>query len=324
MTTEPPAGDRPEDERAAGDQPEIADIADDQHVPDADATPGDRANPDEPAADDLPTGPIDPAAVRAGARRKVSAPVWALVGAAAASLVVVVAIVASTAGEAGPSVTGSAHAIDGTIPAATTTDGGGSTSTESGSPGSTTSPAAGSITDKALTPADFPAGYSASAPPADQLANVLADITGAAVGGTTVTPADCAPATVSADPDDASVLTATTEAGTLSVATVWVDQPLTQQAVNPCANYSTKVYGAAAKISTTNLPPAPVQADSSVAFRRTSSTGSGGNLTQKTTVLVAQYSRIRVYATYLTFGDRKLDGQALDDVFTKAVEKSRR
>ncbi|WP_018179851.1 hypothetical protein [Jongsikchunia kroppenstedtii] len=323
MTTEPPAGDRPEDERDAGDQAEAAGAADDQDVPDAAATPGDAVDPNDPPADDLPTGPIDTRAVRAAALRKISAPVWALVGAAAVTLIVVIAVVASTAGDAGPSVTGSAHAIDGSIPAGTSTSDGASTPTESGSPGSSTSPAAGSVADKALTPADFPAGYSASAPPSDQLANVLADISGSASAGTTVIPAECAAPTLSTDPDDASVLVATTEAGTLTVATVRVDGDLTQSAVNPCSSYTTRMYGATAKVSTTKLPPSPIQADDSVAFRRVRNTGSGENLKQTTTVLVAQNGPIRVYATYLTFGDRKLDGRALDDVFTKAVEKSR-
>jgi len=324
MTNQPPAGDQADDDGAAGDRSEDVGSGDDQPTPNAETTPGAQVDPNDLPDSELPTGPIDTRAVRAAALRKVSAPVWALLGAAAATLIVVVAIIASTAGEAGPAVKGSAHAIDGSIPAGTTTGDGASTPATSGAPGSTTtSPAAGSIVDKSLTPADFPSGYSASAPPSDQLANVLADIAGSASAGTTVIPADCAVPALSADPKDASVLVATTEAGTLTVATVRVDGDLSQSAVNPCANYTTRMYGATAKISTTPLPPSPIQADDSVAFRRIRNTGSGESLKQTTTVLVAQNGPIRVYATYLTFGDHKLDGQALDDVFTAAVEKSR-
>lgn len=324
MTSQPPSGDLP-DQNGSGHGP-----SDDRVGEPIDESVDPAVERSQIDDSELPTGPIDPAALRAAAaqdepvRRRLATPIWALIGAGAVTLVVVAAIIASTAGSAGPTVTGSVQGAGGSIPAGTTTSGvpGASTTTTSGTAGSSSAPAT-PVAALSLTPADFPSGYTATAVPPRDLPNVLTDIAGSASNGTTVTPSGCAPAALPSDPADASVLVATTEAGTLTVATVRVAGDLTQHAVNPCSHYTINELGAIAKVSTTMLPPSPVESDASVAFRRVRNTGSGANLKQTTTLLVAQNGPIRVYATYLAFGDHKLDGQALDQVFTKAVQKSR-
>ncbi|WP_245567852.1 sensor domain-containing protein [Nocardia jiangxiensis] len=68
-------------------------------------------------------------------------------------------------------------------------------------------------------------------------------------------------------------------------------------------------------------PAAPVNADDSLAWRRTVSGQRGGpGLTRSMRTLAAQIGDVRIIATYLTFGDDKPDMTALDQVFTATVQ----
>ncbi len=72
-------------------------------------------------------------------------------------------------------------------------------------------------------------------------------------------------------------------------------------------------------------PPAPVDADDSLAWRRTVSGQRGGpGLTRSMRALAAQIGDVRIIATYLTFGADKPDMTALDQVFTAAVQDVRK
>lgn len=74
-------------------------------------------------------------------------------------------------------------------------------------------------------------------------------------------------------------------------------------------------------MTTTILPPSPAESDESMAFRRVTVSGA---MTQTMTALVAQNDGVRVYVTSLIAGPRPgSDGLALDELYTKAVSRSR-
>ncbi|SIR86521.1 hypothetical protein SAMN05445060_1227 [Williamsia sterculiae] len=181
----------------------------------------------------------------------------------------------------------------------------------------------------ALTPADFPAGYSADRLRSQQATDVLADLLGVPVGAT-VLPASCAPPAI--DPSRAVVVTGmpsatstATRGGNLTVVTAAVDAPLRSVATwaDRCRTYATSRGAAATAVTVTTVPPAPVESQESFAMRRVVTSTTSLQKPQTTTMLIAQNDGIRVYAAYLSYTSDKPDGAALDEVFTTAVRKSR-
>lgn len=180
------------------------------------------------------------------------------------------------------------------------------------------------LRERSVTPADFPAGYSATEVAGGQLGALLGDTAGEAAGGT-VDPPTCAPRQLPSDSGDAIAFVATgtgANAGALSAVTVLVDTPLAelQSDLERCPTYTTDTDGAKATVTTTVLPSSPAQSDESLAFRRVTSSGT---MTQTMTALVGQNDGIRVYVTYVASGQRPPDGMALDQLYTTALSRSR-
>lgn len=178
--------------------------------------------------------------------------------------------------------------------------------------------------ERSVTPADFPAGYSATEVAGGQLGAIAGDTAGVPAGGT-VDPPTCAPQQLQSDSGDARAVTATgpgANAGILTALTVLVDDPLSalKAGLERCPHYTTDVMGAKATVTTTVLPPSPTQSDESLAFRRVTTSGA---MTQTMTALVGQNDGVRVYATYVASGQRPPDGMALDQLYTTAVTRSR-
>lgn len=180
------------------------------------------------------------------------------------------------------------------------------------------------LREHSVTPADFPAGYTATEVTGGQLGALLADTAGVSADGT-VDPPSCAPEQLPSDSGDALAFVATgagANAGILTALSVLVDTPLSalEADLASCPSYTTDTMGAKATVTTTVLPPSPAQSDESLAFRRVTSSGA---MTQTMTGLVGQNDGIRVYVTYVASGQRPPDGMALDQLYTTAVTRSR-
>jgi hypothetical protein len=178
---------------------------------------------------------------------------------------------------------------------------------------------------RSVTAADFPPGYTPTQVAADQLGAVLADTAGVPSAGT-VDPPNCAPRPLPSRPGGALAWVATgtgPNSATLSAVSVLVDSPLAdlKTQLQNCPAYTTDALGATATVTTTVLPPSPAESHESMAFRRVTVSGA---MTQTMTALVAQNDGVRVYVTYLVAGTRPVsDGMALDELYTKAVARSR-
>lgn len=181
------------------------------------------------------------------------------------------------------------------------------------------------LASRSVTAADFPSGYSPTEVTGDQLGAVLADTAGLPTGGG-VNPPNCAPRPLPSSAGQAMAWVATgagPNAGTVSAVSVLMNSPLAdlQTQIQNCPSYTTDAFGATATVTTTILPPSPAESDESMAFRRVTVSGA---MTQTMTALVAQNDGIRVYVTSLVAGTRPgSDGLALDELYTKAVSRSR-
>ncbi|MGJ0121408.1 hypothetical protein ACQ7HM_19570 [Williamsia sp. MIQD14] len=211
-------------------------------------------------------------------------------------------------------VAGCAEGVDGTPVAA------------SGAPGTDGAGGTSAIDRLALSPSDFPSDYPATRLRSEQAGDALADLAGRPLGGT-VDPASCLPPQIPSGSGDTVVVTGmSTSGGNLTVVTTRAQTPLSQLSdlVSRCGSYTADIGGVTSRVTQEALPASPVDSQASIAFRRVSSSGQAPvTLTQTTTVLAAQNDGIRVYASYLSFSGSRLDGAALDAVFTKAVERSR-
>jgi hypothetical protein len=178
----------------------------------------------------------------------------------------------------------------------------------------------------AITPDEFPTGYPATRLPSTQAADVLADLSGRPNGGT-VTPSSCEPPALAADLGSTIVVTGQSQAGgNLTVVLTRAQSALAEigDAVTRCGSYTVDMGAIRSTVRAETLPPSPIDSQQSLAFRRTSTSGRAPvTVAQVTTVLAAQNDGIRVYAAYVSFSGGRIDGAALDQVFTTAVQRSR-
>lgn len=178
----------------------------------------------------------------------------------------------------------------------------------------------------AISPSEFPAGYPATRLSSTQAADVLADLSGRPNGGS-VTPSSCLPPPLVADLGSTIVVTGqSTTGGNLTVVLTRAQTPLADiaDAIARCGSYTVDMGAVRSTVRADILPPAPVDTQQSLAFRRTSTSGRAPvTVAQTTTVLAAQNDGIRVYAAFVSFSGARVDGTALDQVFTTAVERSR-
>lgn len=178
----------------------------------------------------------------------------------------------------------------------------------------------------AISPNEFPAGYPATRLPAPQAADALADLSGRPNGGS-VTPSSCLPPPLVADLGSTIVVTGqSSSGGNLTVVLTRAQTALADiaDAVARCGSYTVDMGAIRSTVRAEILPPSPIDTQQSLAFRRTSTSGRAPvTVSQTTTVLAAQNDGIRVYAAFVSFSGARVDGAALDQVFTTAVQRSR-
>ncbi len=174
-------------------------------------------------------------------------------------------------------------------------------------------------------PSQFPEPYAAVELPPDTAEQAAHDLDGI-LPGARVDPEDCAPVppvsvpAVSVGTDDAT-------RATLTVELVRTDHSLAtlQRQLERCGTVRATQNGTTATVTTELLPPPPLDADETVALRRTVRSEAGDpETTRNMRTLLGQVGDVRITVTYMTFGADSLDGEALDSLFTTAVSKVRR
>ncbi|MGX1805912.1 sensor domain-containing protein [Nocardia sp. NPDC055321] len=202
--------------------------------------------------------------------------------------------------------------------------------TVSGQPIAAEGPATAVRADSGLArllpdPTSFPRRYEVvELPPgaADQAAHDLDGI----LPGANVDPGSCVPPVPVAGPA-VSVGTDDATRATLTVELVRVDQPLEtlRDQLRRCGTVTVEHAGTTAAVTTELDPPPPLDADDTLALRRTvrSENGSSG-LTRNMQTLLGQVGDVRINVTHMSYGDAEADAEALDSLFTAAVSKVRK
>lgn len=174
----------------------------------------------------------------------------------------------------------------------------------------------------------FPAGYPAVVLPPEVAAQAAGDLDG--VGrGATVQPSGCLPPEPQQGPDMTAVAVGSDDASrtTLTVELNRTDQPLAQlrSQLQQCASVRVEKAGATTTVTTTLDPPPPVDADDTLALRRTVTPDvAGAGRTQSMQTLTGQVGDVRITVTAMTFTETTVDPAALDELFTTTVQKVRK
>ncbi|WP_244975986.1 DUF5642 family protein [Nocardia huaxiensis] len=199
-----------------------------------------------------------------------------------------------------------------------------------GHPVSARGPVSSEAPDSALarmlpSAGQFPAKYSAVMLTPDAAGQAAHDLDGI-LPGATVEPSACTPPTPGAGPV-VSVGTDDDSRSTLTVELVRIDQKLStlRDQLQRCGNVKVSHSGTDATVTTELDPPPPLDADDTLALRRTvrSESGAAGT-TRSMQTLLGQVGDVRINVTYMTFGDGKADTEALDSLFTTTVSKVRK
>ncbi len=171
----------------------------------------------------------------------------------------------------------------------------------------------------------FPDEYEAVMLPPEAAAQAAGDLTG--VGrGSTVQPNGCVPPAQQFGPNQTAVAVGTDNRtrATLTVELTRTGQPLSalREQLLRCRQVQVSRAGATTTVTTELQAPPPIDADDTLALRRTvvPQVGAAG-LTQSMQTLIGQVADVRITMTCMTFGDAKPDTAALDELFTTAVEK---
>ncbi|QCQ90809.1 sensor domain-containing protein [Rhodococcus sp. SGAir0479] len=182
------------------------------------------------------------------------------------------------------------------------------------------------LSELLLEPSAFPPQYPAVILPPQAVAQAAPDLTGVPPGAR-VEPAGCKPPPQDYGPDGTAMVVGTDNSNrsTITVELLRVDTPLAELGaqIDQCGTVTTTRDGVAAVVTTTLTPPPPIDADDTLALRRTVASGSGEQeVMQAMLTLVAQIDDVRVQATYMSFGaDTAVDTETLDGLFTAAVLK---
>ncbi|MBP2190407.1 sensor domain-containing protein [Nocardia goodfellowii] len=187
---------------------------------------------------------------------------------------------------------------------------------------------AAGLEDLLPTQEQFPAGYSVVVLPPEAAAQAAGDLTGIARGAT-VTPTGCEPPEQRFGPDQTAVAVGTDGDAR---ATVTVELARTRQALSAlreqlsgCSRIRVSQGGAITTVATHLDPAPPVDADDSIALRRTVIPDLGGlGSNQSMRTLLGQIGDVRITVTYMTFGASKPDTAALDQLFTTTVRQVRK
>ncbi|MGY4101787.1 sensor domain-containing protein [Nocardia sp. R16R-3T] len=171
----------------------------------------------------------------------------------------------------------------------------------------------------------FPAEYEAVVLPSEAAEQAAGDLTG--VGrGSTVQPGGCVPPTQQFGPNQTAVAVGTDNRtrATITVELTRTGQPLSalREQLQRCRQVQVSRGGATTTVTTELQAPPPIDADDTLALRRTVAPQvSAPGLTQSMQTMTGQVADVRITVTYMTFGDAKPDTVALDELFTMAVQK---
>jgi hypothetical protein len=174
-------------------------------------------------------------------------------------------------------------------------------------------------------PGQFPARYEAVVLPPEAAAQASGDLTG--VGrGSTVQPDGCAPPAQQFGPNQTAVAVGTDNEtrATMTVELTRTGQPLSalRDQLKRCQQVRVSRAGATTTVTTELQAPPPIDADDTLALRRTVVPQvSTPGLTQSMQTLTGQVGDVRIAVTYMSFSDAKPDTAALDELFTTAVRK---
>ncbi|MFI9510309.1 sensor domain-containing protein [Nocardia sp. NPDC052566] len=174
-------------------------------------------------------------------------------------------------------------------------------------------------------PAQFPARYPAVVLPPEAAAQAAGDLNGAGRGAV-VTPAGCTPPDQKFGADQTAIAVGTDNdtRATLTVELIRTDKPLSawRSQLRQCGSVRVSKGAAASTVTTELDAPPPIDADDTMALRRTVTPDVGAaGLTQSMRTLAGQVGDVRITVTYMTFGSGKPDTAALDELFTTAVRK---
>ncbi|WP_223885510.1 DUF5642 family protein [Nocardia colli] len=176
-----------------------------------------------------------------------------------------------------------------------------------------------------VEPGQFPARYAAVVLPAEAAAQAAGDLTGIGRGGR-VQPERCVPPQQEFGADKTAIAVGTDDAAraTITVELTRTAQPLAvlRSQLKQCGSVQVS-RGAAMTTVTTELDPAPpIDADDTVAFRRTVQPDVGGaGLKQAMRTLAGQVGDVRITVTYMSFSGAEPDMTAMDQLFTTAVQR---
>ncbi|MEV6768569.1 sensor domain-containing protein [Nocardia sp. NPDC051030] len=172
-------------------------------------------------------------------------------------------------------------------------------------------------------PSQFPSRYAAVALPAEVALQAANDLDGILPRGD-INPGSCAPQAPTAGPV-VMVGTDDTTRATLTVELTRADQPLSKlrNQLQQCTTVHVTHSGTTATITTELDPAPPLDADDTLALRRTVTSES---VTQPRTMqtLLGQIGDIRINVTYMSFTNAPSDTEALDTLFATAVTKVRK
>lgn len=200
-------------------------------------------------------------------------------------------------------------------------------------PGTPTSDRAGAASrplgELLLDPSAFPPTYPAVVLPAQAVSQAAPDLTGIAPGARVVPPG-CKPPQQDYTADGTAMVVGTDSVtrSTITIELVRSVDPLAELEAQliDCPEVTATSNGVDARVLTTVAPPPPIDADHTLALRRTVESGRGGGVvTQSMLTLIAQVADVRVQATYMSFGagPGPRDAAVLDELFTAAVQQVR-
>lgn len=201
----------------------------------------------------------------------------------------------------------------------------GSAATES----TETSPATSgnaSLAELLLTPDAFPRPFDAVVLPAHAVPMAAPDLVGVPRGAA-VDPSECAPAPQNYGSNGTAMAVGTDNANrsTISVELTRVDSALgaLEEQTRRCPSMSVSASGVVTTVKTVLLPPPPIDADKTLALRRTVLSPAAAAGEQQMLTLLAQVGDVRVAVTLMTFGSTPPATAPLDEAFTAAVQKVR-
>ncbi|NLE79520.1 MAG: DUF5642 family protein [Rhodococcus sp.] len=179
-----------------------------------------------------------------------------------------------------------------------------------------------------LAPAEFPEGFDAVVLPPQAVSVAAPDLTGVPQNAA-VEPSGCTPPQQDYGPVTTAMAVGTDNdtRATISVeltrSQATVDE-LEDQAIE-CGRFAVTSSGTESTVTTQVMPPPPIDADDTLALRRTVQSGGGREaVVQSMTTLIASIGDVRVAATMMSFGPSRPNLAPLDETFVSAVQKVQR